>query len=334
VSFRSDSRGLDIAIKVVAVFLAVAAIYLVYTYASMQLGERRSAPTSQAIRNLIEAVEEDPQNVQLRLTLAEAFAAAGQEREAAEQFNAALEIAPDNPNALAGLALLSMFQEEWETAEEYWLAALDELEGGQFSGVDQRLEQAYHQMGATLMQQGRYEEAAEYLQAALRIRRSAADTHYLLAVTYRELGSQRNHRSHLESALAFDPVMPEANYDLAFLLLEDGDPAGAAELFRVSVDNAPPSRTEPMDELRKLGPVQDRLAEARRLETSDPGTALTEARIARAIDPQNVDAARLVATLYERTWDRDNAVEAWGRVLELVPDDTEASAALDRLKAE
>ena len=333
-SLRADRNWLDIAIKVVAVILAAAAVYLAYTFISVRASERGSAPTSRAIENLLAAVEQDPQNAQLRITLGEAFAAAGQRREALEQFSLALELEPENPNALAGMALLSMFEQEWETAEGYWRAALEQLEGGQFSAVDQRLEQAYHQMGITMMEQGRWEEAAEYLRAALRLRRTAADTNYLLAVTYRELGSARNERTHLENALTFDPKMPEANFDYAFILLDEGDEAGAAEHFRISADNAPPGRSEPHDELRKFGSASDRMDEARKLESSDPSGALTEARIARALDPEDVEIARYTATLFERTWDRDGAIDAWRTVLVLAPNDPEAVEALDRLRAE
>lgn len=333
-SFRADRSFLDFAIWIAAGILAVAAVYLAYTFVAVRMSETTVAPTSRAIENLRAAVEQDPQNVQLRVTLGEAFAAAGQQREAYEQFSLALEIDPDDPNALAGMALLLMFQEDWETAEEYWLAAIAQLEGGQFSGVDQRLEQAYHQMGATLMELYRYEEAVDYLRAALRMRRTAADTHYLLAISYGELGSRRNERFHLEEALTYDPAMPEANYAYAFLLLDEGDPAGAAEHFRISADNAPPRKTEPLDELRKFGSASRRMEEARRLERSDPSAALTEARIARALDPEDVEIARFVAQLFERTWDRENAIKAWRRVLELVPNDPEAITAIDRLRAE
>ena len=334
VSLRADRNWLDLAIKGVAALLVLAAAYLAYTYISLQLSERGSAPTSRAIQNLLSAVEEDPQNAALRVTLAEAFAAAGQQRESQEQFAIALELEPENPNPMIGLALLAMFQEEWGVAEEYWVAAIRELEGGQYSMVDERLERAYHQMGVTLMELGRYEDAAEYLQASLRLRRTSADTHYLLAVTYRELGLLRNERSHLESALSFDPAMPEANYDFALIVLQEGDSAGAAEHLRISADNAPRDRTEPLDKLREFGSASERLAKARELESADPSAALTEARIARAIDPESVDAARYVAILFEKTWDREGALEAWGRVLKLAPGDTEAAAAMDRLNAE
>ncbi|MBE0417284.1 MAG: tetratricopeptide repeat protein [Coriobacteriia bacterium] len=333
----SDIRWLDTAIKGILLVVILAFAYLAYTIVAFQLQERRAQPASRAIENLIAAVADDPQNLGLRLQLAEAFAADGRLREAVEQFNAALEIEPDNPNALSGLALISMYQKQWDTAEEYWRAAIDELSGGEYSLLDQRLERAFYQLGVTLVEQKRYEEAVQYLSEALRMRRTSADTHYMLAYASRELGSATNQRRHLEDALRFDPRMPEAHYDLGLVLLAEGDAAGAAEHFRSSAEYAPPGHSEPLDELAKLereADAQERLAEARNLARSDAEAALTGARIARALEPDDVEIAQFVAELYERTGDRDAALEAWRRVLELAPNDDDAAAAVDRLKTQ
>jgi len=337
VRFSSDIRWLDTAIKVVLVVLIVALAYLAYTVIAFQTQERRAQPASRAIDNLIAAVEEDPQNLQLRLTLAEAFASDGRLRDAIEQFNAALEIEPDNPNALSGLGLIAMFQGEWDTAEEYWRAAIDELSGGQYSLLDQRLERASYQLGVTLLEQGRHEEAVQYLTEALRMRRTSADTHYMLSYAYRELGSETNQRRYLEEALRFDPRMPEAHYDLGLLLLAEGDTAGAAEHFRQSADNAPASRREPHDELAEIEREADgreRFERARGLANTDIDTALTEARIARALEPEDIEIARFVAELYEDAGDDDAALEAWRNVLDRAPNDRDAADAVDRLKTQ
>jgi tetratricopeptide (TPR) repeat protein len=333
----SDIRWLDTAIKVALVAVIIAGAYLAYTVIRFQVQERRLQPASQAVQNLIAAVEEDPQNLGLRLTLAEAFAADGRLNESIEQFNAALEIAPDNPNALSGLALIAMYRGEWETAEEYWRAVITELSGGQYSLLDQRLERALYQLGVTLIERGEYEEAVQYLTEALRMRRTSADTHYMLAYAYRELGSDTNHRRYLENALQFDPRMPEAHYDLGIVLLAEGDIAGAAEHFRESATYAPESRREPWEQLETLedeADAQERYERALELAPTDPGEALIEARIARALDPDDVEIAKLVAELHEETGDTDAALEAWRRVLEIAPNDTEAAAEVDRLKTQ
>lgn len=333
----SDIRWIDVAIKAVFVLLVLAGVYLAYTMISFRLEQRSMQPASQAVENLIAAVEEEPQNLGLRLTLAEALAADGRLNESIEQFNAALEIAPDNPNALSGLALIAMYQEDWETAEEYWRVAIEELSGGEYSLLDQRLERALYQLGVTLIERGEYEEAVQYLSEAMRMRRTSADTHYMLAYAYRELGSETNHRRYLENALSFDPRMPEAHYDMGLVLLAEGDIAGAAEHFRESATYAPQSRREPWEQLEEIereADAEERYERALDLRTTDPDEALVEARIARALDHENEEIARLVAELFEETGDTEAALEAWRRVLELAPNDETAAAQVERLKTQ
>ena len=333
----SDIRWIDVAIKAVLVLLVLAGVYLAYTMISFRLEQRSMQPASQAVENLIAAVEEEPQNLGLRLTLAEALAADGRLNESIEQFNAALEIAPDNPNALSGLALIAMYQEDWETAEEYWRVAIEELSGGEYSLLDQRLERALYQLGVTLIERGEYEEAVQYLSEAMRMRRTSADTHYMLAYAYRELGSETNHRRYLENALSFDPRMPEAHYDMGLVLLAEGDIAGAAEHFRESATYAPQSRREPWEQLEEIereADAEERYERALDLRTTDPDEALVEARIARALDHENEEIARLVAELFEETGDTEAALEAWRRVLELAPNDETAAAQVERLKTQ
>jgi len=327
------TRWLDIALKAALLLVVVAIGYLAYTVLTGQSRDEQTTAASRTIDDLVTAIEENPNDLGLRLQLAETYGEAGQLDEAAEQFDIVLQLDKNNPEALTGLGLIAMFEGDWESAEGYWRRVIDEIGGGQYAGIDQRLAVAYHQLGATLIERQRYRPAIDSLEEALRIRPHAADTHYALAVAYRELGETKRQRTHLEDALMFDPVMPEANYDYGLLLLAAGDVAGAAEHFRTSADNAPQGHTEPADELADLGPFDDRLAAARRKAESDPAAALVEARVARALDPRSLQAAKLVAKLYQRVGDTTSAEEAWQRVLVSWPDDTEAAEALERLQA-
>jgi tetratricopeptide (TPR) repeat protein len=117
---------------------------------------------------------------------------------------------------------------------------------------------------------------------------------------------------------------------MGLLLLADGDEAGAAELFRRSSDNAP-GRAEPMAELEKLGPYAERFAKAKSLEATDEKAALVEARIAIALEPQKLEAARLVAALLDGLGTSEEAIAAYERVLTLSPDETAAAEAIVRL---
>jgi cytochrome c-type biogenesis protein CcmH/NrfG len=91
--------------------------------------------------------------------------------------------------------------------------------------------------------------------------------------------------------------------------------------------------TQPADELAKLGKADERFAAATRLKVSDPSQALTEARIAAALDPANKQAVQLIAELAEKTGDKTRALNAWQHYLELVPNDPTATDAIKRLNA-
>ncbi len=327
---KLSSRWLDIAVKVVAVLVVVALVYLGYTIWSNERAKTQNSVSGRAIESLIQVVKDKPRDPGARVLLAQAFAAAGQLDNAVEQFQNALKLDGTNFSALEGLGLIAMNREEWRTAEGYWRRIIDNLKDGQYASQDQRLERGYYYLGLTLIELKDYENSVLYLKEAVRMRRDAADTHYALAVAYRELNSVSNQRKELETALSFIPTLPEANYDMGLLLVADGDDAGAAELFRRSIDNAP-GRAEPMEELAKLGPFSDRLAKAKELEKTDAKEALVQARIAIALEPANVEAAHLVASLLDKLGSKDDAVAAYERVLSLVPSDTVAVEALKRL---
>lgn len=327
---RSRDRMLTWAIRIVGLLVIGALAFLSYSIYQGQRQAKAASVSERAIANLKQAVKENPDNPSVYILLGDAYRDTGKPADAIKQYQKALELEADHPVALSGLALVAMQQEEWRTAEGYWQKAIEVLRKNQFAAQDLRLEKAYYYYGTVLIKVGEYEDAVANLKEALRIRRSDADTHYALSVAYRELDSVNNQRTSLEAALLFVPSMPEANYDLAMLYLADGDKASAAELLRRSVD-AKPDRKEPLEELLKLGPFKDRMAAATSLAKTDPAGALVEARIAAALEPEDVDTARLVARLLQRLESPDDERAAWERVLNLVPDDPEATQALEAL---
>lgn len=327
---RSTRSNLDLAIRAALVAVLLAGGYIVFSMWSHNRQVAESTPVMREIEALQALVREQPGNVVARLQLAQALTIAGRENDAITQYQAVLEVNPDDITSLSGLGFIASKRKQWASAEGYWQRIIDLLEGRPASNQDAALEVACFYMGDVKAEQGKWDEAIPFYKAALRIRRDASDTHYHLAVAYREIGSLSKYEEELKIALAFDPNMPEANYDLGRLLLEQGDVAAAAEHFRISADAAPAAEA-PVDALVELGTVEARLAKARELAESDPKAALVEARVAAAIKPDSVEAFVLVARLYEKTGEDERALGAWRKASALDPENAEAAAAIGRL---
>jgi tetratricopeptide (TPR) repeat protein len=331
------NRWLDIAIVSTVVAVGLGAIYLGYLYWSNSQTQAVSSPSGRAIENLRSIVKASPANPDARIKLAEALAYAGRLSEAVEQYEASLQIKPDYVPALSGLATVAMKQKEFKTAETYWLKAISLLDNTTNPVLTPALDEAYYGLGVTYIETKRYEEAVAALKQAVRIKSQASDTHYMLSVAYRELDYPDKQREELEITLAFDPNNAQASYDLGLVSLAEKDAASAAELFRISADRAPAGVTLPQEQLDKLeaaGSAADRLAKARSLVKSDPAAALSEARISAALDPKSTDAIGLVASLWESQGNKERALNAYRRILELVPDDKAALDAIKRLSAD
>jgi len=276
-------------------------------------------------------VAKNPSNATARVRLAEAMIANDQQSDAILQLQEALKIDKENTAALADLGLIAMDRKEWKKAEEYWTQLIELLSVTQMSSKDQRLAEVYYFLGTTFVEEQRYEDAVANLKESIAIKRDSSPVHYMLSVAYARLEITDQQRQELGIVLAFDPTHAQANYDLALLTLEEGDVAQAAEMLRIAADNAPENVQAPQQELAKLGDAENRLASARSLRAKDPKKALSEARIAAALDPKNVDAVRLVAELWEIEKDPKRAQNAWERLLELAPGDPAATDAIKRL---
>lgn len=323
-------RPLDAAIAVIAALVLGLGLYLGVSVWSHRQAVEEATPASREIDSLITAVKKDPNNIDERMKLAQAFAVAGRDKDAVQQYKAVLTVAKDYTPALSGLGFIALKQKQYTTGERYFRRVVDLLEGKVSAGKDAQLETAYFYLGTALLEQKQYEEAAANFKAALRIRRDASDTHYALAVCFRELDSMEAYRESLENALMFDPKMPEANYDLGMLLLEK-DEADAAEHFRTSLDAAP-NAPLPREAIAKLGDAQKRLASAKRLAKTDPKKALSEARVAAAVDPRSIEALVLCGDLWIAQGNTERAEGAYRKALVVDPDNKAAKAGLEQVK--
>lgn len=331
--YSLKARGIDLAIWGAVALVVALGGYLAWSVWAHGRAVDSSTPALRAARSMEQLVRKNPNDVQMRLRLAQLYTIAGRDRQAIEQYEVALKLHKDDVPALSGLGFIASRQKEWKTAEGYWLKVVGLLRDKPGSDTDRRLETAYFYLGTSMYEENRYEDAIGYFKEALRIRRDASDTYYALAQAYRAIDAPAQYRQNLEAALAFDPKMPEANYDFGKVLLAEGDVAKAAEHFRTSADGAPTGVDKPGLALEQLGTAEEHLAKARSLEKKDARKALTEARIATALDPTRIDGLLLKASLYEATKQKSKALETYEAALKIKPDDATARKALERLGA-
>jgi tetratricopeptide (TPR) repeat protein len=327
--FFKQIRPLDAAILGVAALVLVIGGFLGYSVWAQNKMVRDTSPSSREIASLVAKLRANPNNFDTRMRLAQAFAVAGRDDEAIEQYKAVLKVNKNFVPALSGVGFEYLKQKKWKEGEGYFRKVIELTENDTEKVGSSPLETAYFYLGTSLMEQRKYEEAVGFFRAALRLRRDSADAAYALAYSYNQLDLKEAYEEWLLYTLQFDPNMPEANYDYGILLMSRNDTATAAEHFRLSA-KAAPGVDKPQIELDKLGNADDRLAEAKRLKP-DPTQALVQARIAFALDPESVEALALVGELYETTGQTEKAAEAYRKLLVLDPGNAIATEGLKRV---
>lgn len=293
--------------------------------------ESLSTPAGRAIADFRRRVKASPNDAALRVRMGEALASAGLVDDAIEQFRIAIKLEPKHTGAYLDLGILAMQKKESKTAEDYFLKVVDLTSGSDMEDVNQRREAAFFYIGSIALDARRYEDAVANFKAALRIRRDASDTYYLLAQAYKGMERPDAAMTQLDAALAFDPNYPEAHYLMGQIYLEDGDKINAAEHFRIAAEQAP-DQDLPQEALSALGTAAEAIARGRDdLEAGKFEKAVDEALLARALDPKSVDAALFHGEAAERSGSTAAAVKAYKAAIELDPGNDTAEAALSRL---
>lgn len=323
-------RPLDAAIAVAMIVVIGLGGYLGFSVWSAQRQLKSASPVYRGLDELVAAVRENPDDLALRVRLAQALSLAGRRNEAVKQYESILKVKDDHAPALAGLGTIALREKDYKTAEKYYRQVIEIAAKDSESANSAGLEQAYFYLGTAIMEQKRYEEAAGYFKEALRLKRDSSTTHYLLAVCLRELELPEAYRESLGNTLLFDPAHPEANYDYGRILLAEGDEAGAAEHFRISA-NAAPNVEIPRKALEALGPWEKRMETARGLEKSDRGRALVEARVAAALKPRSAETFVLLGDLYAGAGNKVKARESYSHALGMDAENDAAKAGLERV---
>lgn len=154
----------------------------------------------------------------------------GQLRQAAECFQKALSIYPNNASALAGLGLVHLRQEMPHEAEEYLRRAVS---------ISSRIPLAYYFLGIISKERGELSTAIEMLRKSLEL---TPDTE----IIYRDLchahflaGDMENARAVVMQGIEHNPDFPEFHLILGNLNYFEQQPAQAAQSYRTALSLQP-----------------------------------------------------------------------------------------------
>lgn len=337
---RRSKRSQDSAdgvLRIVIIVLVSAVIglgaLLGYSVWQGRQAEMTATPAQRAIKDLEAAVRKSPNSAAARVRLGEAFAAAGQLKPAAEQFEIAVKLDKNHTGAYLDLGIIAMENEEYGPAEKYFTKVVELTQATQFEAMNERREQALFHLGEIALEQRRYEDAAGYFKGAIRIRKDASDTYYLLAQSLRGMGEDAAAIKQLNAALAFDPNYPEAHYLYGMILLDQGDKINAAIHLRKAADLAP-EQDQPAAALKRLGSSKQAVTDGRaQLESGKIKAAIETALLATALDPENTDAIIFHADALKANGDTAGAKKVLKAALVNQPDDSDLKNKLAELGA-
>ncbi|KAL7632928.1 UNVERIFIED_CONTAM: hypothetical protein RMT77_016755 [Armadillidium vulgare] len=123
-------------------------------------------------------------------------------RYAEEFFKQALEIAPEDPFVHHELGVVAYSSQDYKKAESYFRKAVKVVEQNEVSVIPEKWSTLLHNLGQTYCKLGKYEEALEFHQQALRVCPGVASTYASLGLVQSYLGDYQEAIVSLHKALS------------------------------------------------------------------------------------------------------------------------------------
>jgi len=146
------------------------------------------SPAELEIAQMEQVIQDEPENPEARVALAESYLQSGQYGAAIEQAEQVLELYPDNEGALliVGIAYVRLNQPDMalNSLERF----VDLRKDQPMASVDTALEAACYFLGESYVKLGRYADAISVLELALGISATDADALYQLGLAYQATG--------------------------------------------------------------------------------------------------------------------------------------------------
>jgi tetratricopeptide (TPR) repeat protein len=165
--------------------------------------------------------------------LGNALALSGRTDEAVVQFQKAVELKPDSPDAHYSLGVAATDRGRWDEAIEHFEKAI---------AAKPENAKAHNNLGYAWMMRREYFEALEHFKDALRIKPDFAEAHYNSGLALHALGHLRSAIVEYKAAIEAKPDYAEAYCNLGLVHVLQGEPDEAAECYRIALKLKPDYR--------------------------------------------------------------------------------------------
>lgn len=256
-------------------------------------------------KELWDAILENPNDPDLRVTIANLYLEQQRYGESITQYREALKADENRQDALMGLGVAYRETGDSEQALTTFTKLIELNKDNPYAEVDRRLEAVHYYLGEIYLERNEPEEAVKELQAALAIEPTDADALYLLGNALRLQGEYEGAVAVYGLATSFVPDFTEAYKGMAEAAESQGDTQTAA-YARAMVH----------------------------LFGGDTETAVRELEELVKQSPDNADAYFGLGHAYEQLGQREKAVAAYRHSVEVNPRQYAAQSGLARLGGE
>jgi tetratricopeptide (TPR) repeat protein len=203
---KMDDRQVNRWIKRIALILVAGTVLFTGFYLLDRWRPATEPIVDRRLSALEQAVRDNPEDIASRGSLADTYVAKARYEDAIVQYNAILDAGKETELATFGRAAAYMGLEQYDLAAADYRAVVDIAKDGEMANVDPTLQAAYYSLGSIALKQGKPAEAIPFLEKALAIKRSDADSLYLIGTAYVATGETDKAETVLRSAVAFVPI--------------------------------------------------------------------------------------------------------------------------------
>jgi tetratricopeptide (TPR) repeat protein len=193
-------------IKRVALLFVVVLIAFVAFYVFDRFRMPAPSIADQNLATLEEAVRAEPANIENRGKLADTYLAKGRYEEAVAQYTAIIETGKEVDLASYQRAQAYMALGQYEPAITDLNKVVEIASPGEMANVDPMLQGAYYLLGDIALRQDRPADAVGFLEKALAIKKSDADSLLLIGRAYAATGETEKGGEAFRKAVAFVPI--------------------------------------------------------------------------------------------------------------------------------